>query len=577
MFLNSISFQQRNIQIKQQNEGFKQKLKELQKLNALVVNLLQQHIDAGCCLPEDCNECVSLTNQLHENNLSLEQSNNNTDPLESGSPVEANQGSPSPVQCEVYTVSTDPKALFSGEILPDMPQSPPRPQQLMRHQTTSNTARQAFATKKYHKNQTNPSSQISPSGQIVTQNANQMTTPPAQSIAASFHVSAQSQNPVSARAVTSSTLSTQQCHDQVWKLAVLEMNGKSCRVLINEKGQWKRLPEQSETNNDSSSTLLPNEKSNTSAQVWHGQELEKITQKFISTGKMNSTGLRGDFQHLTHTSTATYHENPSGISNLMGNNPLKGKKPDLIDSAHAAVGPILSQHKLNIPPSSFTQDLSMYGIRQKIPFQAKGHALQSQTGESRVVLPVNTHSPSSLGEQHVGGPRIVSQPRDRLSLAHKSMPHLRGENQSPVPLSSCDSSLSNCGSASIVCAPAMLDMMSRSELSSSLQNTLKASFSDAGRSVPQSGPPITNESATAALQGASTSGDLTRILIEKANTRGHQAAISISDTSPQLKLQNQSEMSTVYGNPEMSQGFITSTAYPAIRTNGFDFFLQDLD
>ncbi|RUS81077.1 hypothetical protein EGW08_011163, partial [Elysia chlorotica] len=533
------SLEERNKQIKQQNNRFKQKLSELQELNALAVKLLQEHRDAGCCLPEDINDCSSLTHHLHDNDISLEQSNHSSQVL--GSPAEEDQSCESPIECEVYTVSTNPKALFSGETLPDVVRSPPRPQQ-----ASSANFRQAVATKKFDENQTSPSSQgtISPVPLDVNQTKAQLSQ--GKHISTSpVHVSGQSQESNAAGAVQRSIQSSQHSSNQIWKYGFLEMDGQLCKVIYNDKGQIRRVSEQSETNNHASSTFLQNGRSTSSAQFYQADGLDQVSHELISTGNIPSTGLCGDFQLTMHAPMTAGHRHLDSSSNT-GNTPLKDNGQSQIHPAQATADSSFSQQGLSIPPIfAFTDNLEMYGIQPHVRYQ-----MESETQEDNEAIPANTFSPPTLENCHTGELEIFTQSRISNNTAPTSIPYLGEKTQNPGTSSSFDNTFSSYDNSTIVCAPAMLDMISNSELSSSLQNTLKASLASGGFSNLQTRSTVNKNLIAQIQQRAHTSGELSNLMLESVSDGGH-ASISSIDSDSGLKLQDQSKMSSTYQSLEL--------------------------
>lgn len=154
--------QERNDQLKKEIADFTEKCKNLKKLTLYAETLMQQHRDAGCSLPNPHQECELFAgNTLCDEVILMEQTvNDNSQPAANSSTDEDSSSQPqlSPL------VTSNPKALFSGETLPLTESLSPSPQQMTRLQVSS-PVRQTVVFRESHLTQNSSSSPVIPSGQ----------------------------------------------------------------------------------------------------------------------------------------------------------------------------------------------------------------------------------------------------------------------------------------------------------------------------------------------------------------------------------------------------------------------------
>ncbi|GFR69663.1 hypothetical protein ElyMa_005637300 [Elysia marginata] len=640
--------QQRNEHLKKEIEDFTKKFTELKKLTEFAEKLLQQHRDAGCSLPEAHRDCSLLSgNPMFENDIFMNEGTSDTcQQATADSASEADQESGPQPQDSLPLASTDPKALFSGESLPLValiPQQQTMPptdspnerqtfvskesqnaqgvlpnqvapssqipaQEQVRSQTGSPSMRQTFVSKESQNAQRLFATHLAPSGQrstpLVPLASGQTTGQSVQEAqqqgtSTFFHMNQLSEELLAPGTQTVTCISQpQQGTNEIWKVGVLKMNGKSQKVLYNEKGQWMSLPASIEEQVDSISNSFSSADgdASSSAHVYQGNEMDTDANNSPFAGNIPDSQFLVDFDApITSAEKCTYNTN----QNLRQSCQMEKESCFNHATATATSHTTFQQQKpVTSASSSFAQDLARYGAQQHGRYERQSGTLQQQIGGNRVVVPHAPLPSSSTAMNSMEGQQIFSQGNiimaaapPTMSSSSTAMNTMEGQHifsqgniinasiPSPMPSSSTKihpmrgqffsqrnimnntaplamhfsterkataPAPSNCVNASV---PAMLDMMSESQLSPSLQSTIEASLSNVSYSSVQTAPVQSKKLLAHLRQMENNIGEMSQSSVPTA-PGANQPSNPNHAMGPGLRFLNQARSNTPYGAPE---------------------------
>ncbi|GFR71917.1 hypothetical protein ElyMa_003826100 [Elysia marginata] len=483
-----IALKKENEMLEARNEEYTEMQRKLKELIAQAEKLIQHHKEAGCSLPEELRDWKSLTDQSLQNNPTpMEQ--NSSDSCTSSGASPAMQADPA-----LDKGQRDPMAIFSGESLPSTTQIRPRTQQRVRHYSVLSLEKQPLA-KSYINSQlllAHSTPSFPRSAPTMDHGLSQATAQPAQDAQSptSINLNPQNHQIITFKAAlhsdspngsSSGSSTLHQNRRQTLTTNFFQVNGNSCKLIYRD-GKYHVIDRPlSSPNMDTSgenSPLNPENPNSTTSAFYQTDRAADASQAYSLSGNIPSAELLEGFDRSTHESNASESINQNvndSVTELSHGSWLEEEQPQNEVNIATAESTFPQQETL-YHGYSYTDDLNLSEPPQHILRTIQSHNFQHQNREgmqgigSVANADSNTFSDSSTRTVDVYLPQ-------HYSLA-------RGSNLTPHPVTSCprqddktDERATRSVKTPVACAPAILDMLSESEVLPSLQEEIKESLS----------------------------------------------------------------------------------------------------
>ncbi|RUS73412.1 hypothetical protein EGW08_018818 [Elysia chlorotica] len=470
------------------NEEYIEMQKKLKEFIGQAEKLIQQHMEAGCSLPRELQDWKSSTDQsLCNSSVAMEQSSSDSCASSVASSAVGNSSSLVHSLQEKDDALTprmedsDPMALFSGESLPPIIVEPStRPQQRGRQCSGSPTLGRPLRSPQILL--AHASSSFRRNAGHVSQDTNQTVTMPTQGtqVATSCSLQLQSHQLITFKDVTgtgsqlslssSGNSTVQQSVGQAGKTNILQVNGKAYMVVF-ENGHYQLVDIQGSF---SKQPVYVVDAGSSIADDRGSMEVDASRSSKL-TGNIPAPELLGDFEKTANelNAEASAEEDVNSSSyNGLDDNVWGGDQQTSYNYYINSPEPHFHQQEasmLDSPCYSYTDDLNLSETPQHILRQIQTQVFQQQGRESSQSLGSTAYTDSS-SISTIGTKLPSAQTRDLTSAAPSGVSSIRqGVESNGRPATSAKTP--------VACAPAILDMLSESEVLPSLQNEIKESLS----------------------------------------------------------------------------------------------------
>ena len=489
--------------MEKQNEEYIEMQKKLKELIGQAEKLIQQHKEAGCVLPDELENWKPQTSHsLSSEPVAMEQSPSNScfssrpSPATTAAAAAAGEQSssaqpPQQVASPSGLVDEDPMALFSGESLSPIAPSPQRHQNRVRPYSVSPPAKQAIIRKEGHKNSQLLLAQFPQTHRRSTPHVSHgqsQVTQEVQSIPDATHQNQQSQSSITFRAVSSSSLQTslsqvQHGTEQPVKTSIIQVNGSAFKVIWRNNAAQFLVTEKSNALSGQTidtakrdSSINHEAQSPMTSEVYEEQRVPDTNQTAILTGNLPAAELLGNFdQAAQELGTPGTNENANCNYNGLISDSWNGGETNYDFFSTTTEPTFPQQESVGLEGYSYTHDLNLSETPQHILHQIQTQNFQQQNRENvqafRTLANAEPQAFSACGAKPTAATPSCSQVREPGSVA-PGTPLLGPKEGKGDRTERASTGVKT----SVACAPAILDMLSESEVSQSVQVEIKESL-----------------------------------------------------------------------------------------------------